>query len=396
MNDGNCCTNHCANGVCNLATCTSDGQGCTTDGQCCGGKCENGTCTALNGLCKTLGNACTDLNDCCSKLCTNGVCSAASYCAQNGDICVDNTQCCGGICSKANGGFYGTCSQPPTGSANCSLTDGMLCAGGAVFDGTDIPSCGGACCSRLCAPYGPTGVLVCQPASGCHVVGDLCTKDTDCCGAAGLPGGSGQPVTCDKAGLPVGVCRNPMGCKPDGDVCRLDTISCNASCDCCSGNCQNEDSCHLDNVGIPRCSGIQCVDAGGSCASSANCCNGLPCVPNPSGNPPYVCGATSCVDQCGACTVNADCCAGFTCERPVGSTAGVCGPCGGTTTTTTTTTSTGATGSTSSTTGSGGCSLYGQDCMTDTDCCNNVPCNNQFGNPCPAGDTTCTCHVVPQ
>jgi hypothetical protein len=28
-------------------------------------------------------------------------------------------------------------------------------------------------------------VFVCQPASGCHVNGDMCREDTDCCGAAG-------------------------------------------------------------------------------------------------------------------------------------------------------------------------------------------------------------------
>ena len=54
------------------------------------------------------------------------------------------------------------------------------------------PECGGPCCSRACAPWGPTGVLVCQPASGCNVVGDLCTSDSDCCGSAGSPAGSDE------------------------------------------------------------------------------------------------------------------------------------------------------------------------------------------------------------
>ena len=241
------------------------------------------------------------------------------------------------------------------------------------------PTCGGSCCSRLCAPYGPTGVLICQPASGCHPVGDLCTKDTDCCGSAGLPGGSGTPVTCNiTPPFVVGVCRNPQGCKPDGDVCKLKTMSCNASCDCCSGNCQTQDTCKLDSVGVPRCSGATCVQAGGACASSANCCNGLPCVPNPSGNPPYVCGMNKCNMACGPCTINADCCPGTQCELAVGSTSGICGPCNPTTTTTTTTTS-GATTATA-TTGSGPtCAQYGQACTQASDCCNNVPC---YGGAC--------------
>jgi hypothetical protein len=65
--------------------------------------------------------------------------------------------------------------------SNCGLTDGMLCGGttfsadgGVVLTEAGVPTCGGACCSRACGPWGPTGIDVCQPASGCHPVGDLC------------------------------------------------------------------------------------------------------------------------------------------------------------------------------------------------------------------------------
>jgi len=174
-----------------------------------------------------------------------------------------------------------------------------------------------------------------------------------------------------------------MGCKPDGDVCKLATMSCNASCDCCSGNCENEDTCKLDQDGVPRCAAMQCANSGEACASGANCCNGLPCVPNPSGSPPYVCGSTQCVGACGACTANADCCPGTSCELNPGSAMGTCGPCeqhdGGM----------GGNGAD----GGPGCSLYGQSCMTGSDCCNGVPCTNG-STPC-AGQDTCTCHFRP-
>jgi hypothetical protein len=286
----------------------------------------------------------------------------------------------------------------------------MLCAGtsadgGVVYLDGGLPACGGGCCSRLCAPYGPTGTLICQPASGCHVVGDLCTKDTDCCGSAGLPGGSGQPVTCDIApGAAVGVCRNPMGCKPDGAVCRTADMSCNASCDCCAGNCnQQPDVCRLDNLGVPRCAALKCVDPGGACASSANCCNNVPCVPNPvdGGTPPYICYQGSCVPKCGTCTVDADCCPGSACLVPIGSTMGTCGPCtppppdGGVPDSGTPDSGTPDSGTPDSGTPDGGpvCSLYGQQCMTDGDCCNGVPCNSANG-PCQPGVTGCTCHYL--
>jgi hypothetical protein len=153
---------------------------------------------------------------------------------------------------------------------------------------------------------------------------DVCTKDSDCCGAAafadaGLPT-SGNPVTCTG-----GYCTQHMGCTPTGDVCKLPTVSCNANANCCAGLGNFGGVCKQDNLGIPRCSVVGCVDAGGACASSADCCNGDPCVPNPGGSPPYTCGATTCVQNCGSCSTTADCCPGSTCLE------GVCGPCGGNT-----------------------------------------------------------------
>jgi len=265
----------------------------------------------------------------------------------------------------------------------------MLCGGGAAPD-AGLPACGGACCSRLCAPYGPTGVLICQPATGCHVVGDLCMQDSDCCGSAGLPGGSGMPVTCDiTPPSVVGICQNPMGCKPDGDVCRLASMSCNASCDCCSGNC-HQDTCVPDLDGVPRCAGA-CVGAGQACASSASCCNGLPCVPNAvdGGTPPYVCYQSACVPSCGKCTTNADCCVGETCIEPVGSTEGICGPCPP------------PVPPDAGTNDGGGpsdagmpCALYGQECTASSQCCNDVPCSGPNG-PC-VTPTGCTCRSILQ
>src|SRR5262249_2870071 len=285
-----------------------------------------------------------------------------------------STDCCSGYCQFAGdaGTGPGTCGPPPSGSSNCNMPDGVLCGDGMVTADGGIPSCGGGCCSRLCAPYGPTGGPVCPPARRGHPVGDLCTKDVDCCGSAGLPGGSGQPVTCDiTPPYAVGVCRNPMGCKPDGDVCRLATMSCNASCDCCSGNCQTQDTCHPDSYGVPRYGPGTCVMPGGACASSASCCNDLPCVPNPvdGGTPPYICYQGACVPNCGKCTTNADCCAGETCILAIGSADGTCGPCGGTSSSSgTTTSSSGTTTSSSgtSTTSSSGmpCATYGQVCTT--------------------------------
>jgi hypothetical protein len=230
-----------------------------------------------------------------------------------------------------------------------------------------VPVCGGECCSRSCAPYGPTGVLVCQPPSGCRPTGEICMTDGDCCGAPGVPGGNGS-VRCSKAdGAPVGRCDNGNACRPAGAVCKLATTSCNAENNCCAGNVNQDPTvCQQDLLGIPRCTGAgDCSEAGSRagqpCSTSADCC-GLPCLPNAQvgdGGSPFVCG-TSCVPTDGACTTDADCCSGLPCKAPPGSTQGRCGeiniPDSGT--------------------DGGSCSYYGQDCSTGADCCNNIPCYN--------------------
>jgi hypothetical protein len=202
-------------------------------------------------------------------------------------------------------------------------------------------------------------VLICQPASGCHPVGDLCTKDTDCCG------GQGQNPTekCNKANAndPVGVCSNPSGCKPNGDICRLQTNQCNATDDCCSGNVQQFDTCKQDALGVPRCSyagdaGCISVDAGTQCASSADCCNLNPCVPDGDGG--FTCYPQTCVPTNGVCTTDSDCCPGGHCFIAGDQTSGTCQP------------------PAQDAGADGGCAFYGQTCTTSSDCCNGVPCTN--------------------
>jgi hypothetical protein len=363
-----CCTSNCVQGSCQPPICVSDGLACGQNTDCCSGTCTGGKCAALSNKCKTLGNSCKVGSDCCSSYCLNGTCSQSSYCGQTGDICTQGSDCCGGSCTIAMGKIFGICSQPQAIGAQCSLIDGLVCGGtsadgGVTYVDGGLPLCGGACCSRACAPWGPTGVLVCQPASGCHPVGNTCVTGADCCGGTGM----NPTVQCNKANPndPLGVCSNPQGCKPNGDICRLKTNQCNATDNCCSGNVQQFDTCKQDNNGVPRCSfkkGDPCVPSNGACSSSADCCNLYPCVPNPNGNPPFTCYPQPCVPSAGDCTTDADCCVGNHCYIQQGLTKGKCYslsiPDGGV-----------ADGGTP-------CALYDQLCSVSGDCCNGVPCNN--------------------
>ncbi len=387
-----CCAMACTLGVCgNL--CTGDNEACSTNEECCGGVCSAApdggpkTCKPLTTACKTSGNKCAGNAECCSAVCTNGICNGnASFCSQLGDSCASDGDCCTGLCTKAAGAPLGLCSMPNTPGVPGCAPAGQICTGSTTGDG-GLPSCGGNCCSRSCRPYAATGVLICQPPSGCRPTGELCQVDSDCCGALGSPGstktegGSGQSsdVHCSKAaGAKIGRCDNGKACSPAGAICRLAAFSCNATDRCCAGTVQTHPlNCKLDVLGIPRCTAASDYDctksgpppAGTPCASSADCCNN-PCVPNPSGNPPFVCGTAACVPTGGACTTTADCCAGSPCNIPAGSTKGTCGA------TTPPPPPPGTDAGSTPPPGTTPCAQYGQQCTQTSDCCNGVPCTN--------------------
>jgi hypothetical protein len=366
-----CCSLSCSAGSCSAAACVADEQPCSDAAACCSGSCNGVACEALNLTCRTAGNPCTANPDCCSKWCDGGVCKlGSSFCIQTGDVCSDSSTCCSGDCQPGTG-TLGTCAPPPSGATYCSD----------AVDGTVCDACNG-CCSRLCAPYAATGIHVCQPASGCRVNGDLCRKDSDCCGAAGtgLPGEDN--VTCEiPVGKTLGICRNPRSCNPQGNVCHYKDYTCSVSSarnDCCAA-VGNSGVCQLDFLGVPRCNGLgtTCIPGGGICSSTMDCCDMMPCVPDGTGLlrcylPP---GGTidggvpqACVPTGGRCSINADCCGGLTCIEPIGSTQGVCGipqpPPGNK-----------VDAGTSDTPGPG-CIQFGQLCTTSADCCNGLPCWN--------------------
>jgi hypothetical protein len=272
-----CCSLFCAAGRCSASACIADNQTCIDSAACCGGNCSAGQCQPLSTACHTAGNPCTNSSQCCSSLCQAGICKlGASFCIQTGDVCSDSGTCCSGDCQKGSG-TLGICAAPPSGATNCS--DGV--------DGTVCGACNG-CCSRLCAPYAPTGVRVCQPASGCRVNGDLCRRDSDCCGAAGtgLPG-DGNVVCQIDSGKALGICRNPRSCNPQGNVCHFKNYTCSVSSarnDCCAG-VGNSGVCQLDSLGVPRCNGLgtACRPGGETCSSAMDCCNQMPCVPDGTG-----------------------------------------------------------------------------------------------------------------
>lgn len=351
-----CCGLACVDFVCSDDQCTADGTACSSDGECCSGACD-GTCQPLNPNCKTSGNPCTNGGECCSSYCVDGLCDAhPSYCTVAGDACSTDHECCGGFCSKVGDAPLGTCQLVPASGAGGCLSAGEVC-GGAYVEG-ELPLCGGECCSRACFPYGPSGILICQPPSGCRPTGEICQTDHDCCGSAEQPDGDSAMIICEKEGdNPFGRCTQGNACTPAGGICRMQDYECNANANCCAGNVLQFDTCAQDNLGIPRClaAEVDCTDPsqyeGQPCATSADCC-GLPCTPSSNDElAPLVCGGDACQPTGGTCTTSADCCSTQPCVFPPDASVGTCGE-------------------------SGDCAEYGQTCDDTIPCCNDVPCTN--------------------
>ncbi len=387
-----CCTLSCIDGYCSGDACEPDGEQCDQDGECCSGKCDGGTCAKINegsGFnCETAGNNCTDNGDCCSGLCNeDGSCSiGASYCVQRGDVCSADGQCCQGVCNIAAGDSTGYCATQESGGTNCGERSiaGEVC-------GDDCAEC----CSRTCAPYGPSGVSICQPATGCRPDGELCRSAADCCGGnpdSSIPG-AGQ-AECLKVNPDdiVGRCK-VTGCNPHGAICGspdAGTAACSGSLSapngqsCCGKNLLPNDvnPCQVDSLLVPRCDVLEgCVDPEGECATADDCCNGNPCVQHSDGA--FRCFDTTneCVPSGGPCTATADCCVGSVCILEPGQATGVCGntdPPGGMGGSPGTGGGSSSSGGNSS--GTGGsptnvCAEYGQDCESHGDCCNDIPCD---------------------
>lgn len=404
-----CCTGSCVSGKCSNLQCVADNGACGVSSDCCSETCApdgkgGGVCQPL-GTKPTSGNPCTTNTQCASGWCNNGICANPSFCTVDGDICATDQQCCGGFCKKASGATVGVCAVA-TGSG--SIVGGDCKPAGELCDPNG--TCTGAtCCSRSCAPSPISGLSVCQPESGCHMIGDLCTSTSECCGVKDLPGsiknnggGASTNVQCQiAAGQTVGRCNYVTTvCSPAGALCKPGNqtsggaMACSTKIDCCAGNANQVPTCQIDLNGIPRCTVTGNLDcsggpkpAGTQCATSADCC-GSPCLPNtdPATQPtkPYVCGATACQTQGNVCTSNGDCCSGLPCAIAPG---GVTGICGGTVLTdggVSTQPPPGTDGGVIVTTQDAGagsdagvqvvCALYGQTCTQSSDCCSGVPC----------------------
>ena len=398
-----CCSFNCDDGTCSDAACLDDGEECSDGDTCCSGVCDGGTCGDVNGPyteCKSAGNSCEDDADCCSSLCEDGACSQkVSYCVQLNDICTANADCCSGNCIMEDGAAAGYCGTLEVGPERCKDGQaGMVC-------GSDCAQC----CSRACGP-GPAGTFICQPPSGCRPAGELCVRDTDCCGgdpASGLPGSGESDAFCERESADdvFGRCKSQR-CTPQGDVCQLNGGLCSESSqlpsNCCPTNSNpsnpnwKKGECEYDPLGIPRCNGFDddyCVPEGGSCSQTGDCCDGRPCVPDPDDNNRLKCGTKACNEDGDTCTTNADCCIGNICYIAAGEIHGSCTPPstgtggtggtdgtggsgtggdggsgtggsgnGGTDTSDTTSTGSGGTGSTP-------CSAYSQTCGETSDCC---------------------------
>jgi hypothetical protein len=196
--------------------------------------------------CRGNGGICDLASDCCSSEGVTPGCRNRECCFLPGSVCQASKECCNnGVCRD------GTCCAPQPKSTTC---DGKC--------GTVLNNCGSlidcGCCplrrvcaraSDCCQQHGPTQCKVIHGSSQkgcCRASGEVCGRDTECCGEGVCRGSAGngrccQPPqqTCGRDGDCCGaaICR-------DGTCCENRSgASCNGDADCCgirscfSGRC---------------------------------------------------------------------------------------------------------------------------------------------------------------
>jgi hypothetical protein len=170
--------------------------------------------------------------------------------------------------------------------------------------------------------------MQCQDPSGtgAFCIEDMlsCSQNSDCC--TGYCDGRSPPD------IVVGYCGNA-----DGTVCFGNDAVCSQSSDCCTGNCTA-----VVDAGLVCSSVAGCAADYASCTFDSDCCDGF-CSPLGNG------GSGVCIPMCSTgrgagafCSQNSDCC-NYACSN--NGDAGLAGTC------------------------ELWCSLYGQGCYDDTQCC---------------------------
>ena len=406
--------------------CLATNNSCSVNsgGVCCSGVCSNGSCAPAT-YCGGPSTSCTVNTDCCSNHCLNGACSA-QQCFDIGMTCSSNSDCCTATCPASH-----SCAPIPGSPGTCNVL-GQAC---------NSPA---ACCSTNCQGG------VCVRAYSCQANGDLCLRDSDCCGnvCSANDGGAGYCVTvtggggggCTEDGNPCSggtnccsrtcvdpgsgamVCQPVDGCRLTGDFC-LSTNACcgggpnpNGTVMCATGRCNNGQACN----GAGNICGSARLPDGGTLTINApqDCCDGhrTVCKIDSSGVPRcfggcpgnicssscptgYTGQAPCCIATSQSCQFSNQCCGGARCLPGDGGffcSSATCQPLAGTCTASADCCSGLAcavpSGSTTGTCQSGSCPGLGQRCSVQSLCCSGLDCKTPSLTLCTSSDPSCTCN----
>jgi hypothetical protein len=312
---------------------------------------QNDFCCNLGRGGQAIGQACGATNNCCVGDCFNATCcSACSYfdagpgvcaCGINGTHCNSSSQCCTGVCNLATTNCVSGPSDCCALAGDCS--PGLFCAnaqcciadGNAGYAGPcrqDIDCCNGDCDNNG----------VCQPRTACVNKGASCWDSPDCCAENSVadvctPGGNAQSVclygpthTCAiNADCASGDCDNGI-CAPAGCTFSAGQNGCFENDDCCTTTgASKSPSCTPSGGSTTCCNPDLTAFAVGTGCGATFCCSANCRV---SGGSPAVsyCAPIACVNTGGACGSTPDCCSGA-CGKYAGSLGQCCIPAGSTT-----------------------------------------------------------------
>jgi hypothetical protein len=405
VGDGDCgALGYCVGGTCKYgAVCKGDADFCKAQGQVCGtaglcvacatsadcgaGKgCVNQVCVAQKacatskdcavvcvkgtGLCGDCnadldcvpGKWCTSDHRCVPALCATSACNGATFACQGGKTyatgvtCDDANACTKDACTAGTGCSHANLSAPCDDASAC--TKGDVCSGGTCA-GAAIPcDDGNTCTGDSCAPSG--GCVFTPLTSACNDA-NVCTA-ADTCGNGVC---AGTPVNCDDQNpCTTDACDLTSGCThtnttdacDDGSACTVGDVCASGKCLSGVNACEDGNACTVDT-----CPGATCVHKD----SSATCNDTNPCT-DTGCSPTTGCWVTNNTAACSdknPCTINDVCSSGGcvsgkakVCDDGQACTADSCEW---------------ASGGCNNAVG-GGCQLWGQACVANSDCAQGV------------------------
>jgi hypothetical protein len=255
-----------------------------------------------------------------------------------GGDCTDGSDCTTGLCNEGGICYCVNPDEPLNGCPCTTGTDDPCGAGTLLCCPTSDEPGGPGICTRDSIGCNPTGECTSDPGGSCESDADCCQGSCSeegvcycedpsrpwigcsCNSGTESPCGGGTTLCCPSTDEPgaAGICTSDsVGCNPTGECTSDAGGSCETDADCCEGSCSDDGVCYCLDPAEPQ-RGCACITGTEApCGSDTLLC--CPTTDQPGGpgicTPDRLgCEPTGCRAEGQSCEVAGDCCSDLICD----------------------------------------------------------------------------------